>query len=252
MLRSFTPNQRLPVLLAAAVALWALVFLIAALAGFGGRYSLHPDDPSLVPALPRIDLSQARSPLETLDAYAVIGQRPLFNPDRRPVPVSGTAKSDEAPPAPPSLPLDVALTSVVMTKDMKIAIVTDNKSGRSQSVKLGNSLDGDQSGWKLVELASRKAVFEGSQGRSEAELRVFDGTGGQPPTPVAVAPPPQARPPRGSGQPPEQKQEAPEPVAVQQASSGDMTPEQRSEMIRKRIEERRRQMREEAERNNSN
>jgi len=257
MLARFTPSQRLPVLLAATAALWALLFLFAAMAGFGGRYRLHPDDPSLVPPLPRIDLSQAHSPLETLDAYAAIGQRPLFNADRRPAPPPSNGKSDaDSAPPPPAAPLEVALTSVVMTKDVQIAIVTDNKSGRSQSVRLGNSLEGDQSGWKLVELEPRKAVFEGSQGRSEVELRVFDGSGGQPPTPVAAAPSaPPARSPRGAANAPaatEQKQETtPEQPAVQQPIPADMSPEQRSEMIRKRIEERRRQMREEAERNNS-
>lgn len=250
MLRRLPPAQRLPVLLAAVGALWALLFLVAAVAGLGGRFRLHPDDPSQVPALPRIDLSQARSPLETLDAYAQIGQRPLFNPDRRPAPPAdgSNASADAAAPPPPPTPLDVTLTSVVMTGAVKIAIVTDNKSGNSQSVKVGDMLSGDSSDWKLVELAPRKAVFEGPQGRSEADLRVFDGSGGQAPTPTAVAvAPDQSKAQRAAPPPPDPAGNAAPPP---QPEGEQMTPEQRSEMIRKRIEERRRQMREEAERTN--
>ncbi|MEZ5543717.1 MAG: hypothetical protein R3F10_00695 [Lysobacteraceae bacterium] len=252
MLRRFPPAQRLPVLLAAVVALWALLFLISALAGLGGRYRLHPDDASLVPPLPQIDLSQARSPLETLDAYAQIGQRPLFNSDRRPVPpsVDPNATADSEPPPAPE-PLDVTLTSVVMTGAIKIAILTDNRNGTSQSVKVGDMLAGDASSWKLVELAPRKAVFEGPQGRSEADLRVFDGSGGQAPTPTAAAPAPdQGKPQRGAPPPEQQPAAGNAPSPPPQAEGEQMTPEQRSEMIRKRIEERRRQMREEAERAN--
>ncbi len=247
MLRRLPPAQRLPVLLAAVGALWALLFLVAALAGLGGRFRLHPDDPSQVPPLPRIDLSQARSPLETLDAYAQIGQRPLFNPDRRPVPPAdgSNAEAEVAPPAAPT-PLDVTLTSVVMTGAIKIAIVTDNRNGTSQSVKVGDVLSGDSSDWKLVELAPRKAVFEGPQGRSEADLRVFDGSGGQAPTPTAAAAPEQPKGQRAAPPPPEPAGN----TAPPQPEGEQMTPEQRSEMIRKRIEERRRQMREEAERTN--
>ena len=252
MLRRFPPAQRLPVLLAAVAALWALLFLVAALAGLGGRYRLHPDDPSQVPPLPRIDLSQARSPLETLDAYAQIGQRPLFNPDRRPVPpaTDSAAGADSAPPPAPE-PLDVTLTSVVMTGAIKIAILTDNKNGTSQSVKVGDMLAGDASSWKLVELAPRKAVFEGPQGRSESELRVFDGSGGQAPTPTAVAAAPDPGKPQRGAPPPDQQPAAGNAPQPPQPEGEQMTPEQRSEMIRKRIEERRRQMREEADRANS-
>lgn len=231
-----TPNQRLPTYLLAAFAGWCLMVAVAAFAGLGSRYGLHPDDASRVPPLPQVDLTRARSPLEPMDAYAVIGERPLFNADRRPLPppASDTPLPDAAPP--PPAPLDVVLTSVVMSGEFKVAIVLDNKAQRTQSVRLGSSLEGDQAGWKLVELAARKAVFEGPAGRSELDLRVFDGTGGQAPT--ALAAPAVA---------------ATDDAARSEAVSADgeaQTPESRAELIRKRIEERRRQMREEAERAN--
>lgn len=228
-------RQHLPTLLLAAFALWSLMVLVAVYAGLGGRYSLHPDDASRVPALPQIDLSRAQNPLQPLDDYAVVGERPLFNADRRPLPPLPSEAGD-AEQAPVAIPLDIVLTSVIMSGDVKIAIVLDKKANTSQSVRLGSALEGDQAGWTLTELNARTAVFEGPTGRNEVELRVFDGTGGEAPTPVANA----------ASAPAEANAEATAAANPEVAQ----TPEARAELIRRRIEERRRQMREEAERAN--
>lgn len=228
-----TASQRLPTLLLGAFAGWSLLVAVCVYAGLGARYSLHPDDASRVPELPRLDLSRAQNPLGALTEYAQIGERPLFNADRRPIPLPDAPVTENAPP--PAAPLDVTLTSVILSGEVKIAIVQDKKTKKTQSLRVGGSMEGEQSGWKLVELGPRKAVFEGPGGRSEVELRVFDGSGGEAPTPVASATP------------------APEAVVDPNAAAAAaeaQTPESRAELIRKRIEERRRQMREEAERAN--
>ena len=80
--------------------------------------------------------------------------------------------------------------------------------GEGLRVKLGESPAGFP-GWRLTELAPRRAVFDGPEGRRELELRVFDGAGGQPPTvitgtgtvPPAAAPMPGARPTGGNSAP---------------------------------------------------
>lgn len=242
-----TTSQRLPALLMAVTALWALIFAIAGFAGLAGRYRLHPDDPSRVPALAALDLSQARSPLKSVEAYADIGERPLFNPDRRPLPPEDELQADNAgeEKAPvESVPLDVALTSVILTPTIKLAIITDNRDGKSQTVRVGEALEGEQSVWQLKELQPRKAVFAGPDGNASVDLRVFDGSGAQAPTPSQTRA--DARPDglvEADGS--DQAEPPSEPVAGEV-----MTAEQRSEMIRRRIEERRRQMREEAERAN--
>lgn len=242
-----TTSQRLPALLMLVTALWALIFAVAGFAGLAGRYRLHPDDPSRVPPLAALDLSQARSPLKSVETYADIGERPLFNPDRRPLPpedeaLGDGAGQDNAPVE--SVPLDIALTSVILTPTMKLAIITDNRDGKSQTVRVGDALEGEQSVWQLKELGPRKAVFAGPDGNASVDLRVFDGAGGQAPTPS------QARTDgRSSGSVEPDASEQIEPAAEPVAGEA-MTAEQRSEMIRRRIEERRRQMREEAERAN--
>jgi len=224
-----------------AVTAWSALFALAGVLGLGGRYGLLPDDPSLVGELPQINLEQAVSSLEGAGTYAAIGDRPLFNFDRRPLPpvVPPDAVVDGGTPT-PAPPPEFILTSVIKSGDKQIAIVQHTPSGKSQTVAVGAALQAELAGWTLIELAPRGAVFEGGGGRKSFELRVFDGTGGQPPTPIDVAPAQAAAPQDGAapvvgadGQP-------------QQAAAD--TPEARAEMIRRRIEERRRQMREEAER----
>jgi general secretion pathway protein N len=242
-------RQRLSTLLLAAFAGWSLLVLIVVQTGLGARYALHPDDASRVPELPRLDLSRAQTPIGALTDYAQVGERPLFNADRRPIPPPAPAGGAAAE-APAAAPLDVVLTSVVMSGDMRIAIVLDKKTSKTQSVKLGDSLAGEQSGWKLVELAPRKAVFEGPTGRSDAELRVYDGTGGEAPTAAASVQPEAPQPAEGT---PAVNPQAAAAAAASAAATGQaqpQTPEARAELIRRRIEERRRQMREEAERAN--
>ncbi len=250
-----TSSQRLPALLMAVVALWALIFAVAALGGLGGRYGVHPDDPSRVPPLPALDLSQARSLLQPVETYADIGERPLFNADRRPLPPDEEPAGDAAPdePPPPPSPLDIAVTSIIMTPQVKLAIVTDNRSGKSQSLKVGDVLDGEQSGWRLTELEPRKAVFAGPGGSSAVDLRVFDGAGGQAPTPAPVVQAQGGEAPHEDGAPvqPAQNVAGQGAIPAEAGKADAMTPEARAEMIRRRIEERRRQMREEAERANN-
>jgi len=220
----------------AAIAAWGGLFALSAATGLGGRYNTLPEDPSLVPQLPQVNLEQAVSALEGAGTYAGIGDRPLFNYDRRPLPPLNQPTGEGTVTQPVETTLDVVLTSVIKTADRQIAIVQHTPTGNSQSVLIGAALSGDLAGWSLVELQSRAAVFEGPSGRKSVELRVFDGTGGQPPTPVDV--PQEAV---GAAQVAGADAEQAQPAAVD-------SPEARAELIRRRIEERRRQMREEAER----
>jgi general secretion pathway protein N len=219
-----------------ALTAWSGLFALAAVTGLGGRYNTLPDDPALVPELPQVNLEQAVSKLEGQGAYAAIGDRPLFNYDRRPLPPLQTVEGAGTPQVPPQTDFEGVLTGVIKSGDKQIAIIQHKSSGNSQSVPVGGGLVAELAGWTLLELQPRGAIVEGPGGRKSVELRVFDGTGGQPPTPVDVPPQAQAvtaQPVGADGQP---------------AQGAAETPEARAEMIRRRIEERRRQMREEAER----
>lgn len=220
-------RQQVMRLLALVFCGWSLLVLVVAYSGLGGRYGLYPDaPPDAIPEAPKVKAGGSR--LDDFPAYAVISDRPLFNDSRRPI----EAQAAAAPPPPVAAPLNAQLTSVIITEAGQWAIVRDLTSNKAYTVKAGQSLGGELAAWKLAELQPRGAVFEGPGGRSSLELRVFDGKGGEAPTPVAAPAASQAG----------VVQESPETAGRAE------TPEERAEQIRQRIEERRRQMREEAER----
>lgn len=238
-----TPTRRIGILLSSLVTVLGSLG-VAQRFGVGEGYRLLP---ARSPAAQRDVLAQLDHEPFKLDSwgeYASVLEHPLFNEDRQPTPVEPTAASGaDAEPSVP--PINVTLTSIIMTPVLKLAIVRDKASGKSQVVKLGTLLDGEQSGWKLVEVNPRMAVFEGQGiGRQNLELDVSDkGPSGaaapaaaKPPGPQSVA---EAAFGVATGQPA---------VAEPQASPAAGGAQDRAEEIRKRIEERRKQLREEAER----
>lgn len=242
----------------AAVAGWAVLVWLLALAGMGRHASALDVDPSQLPPLPQSRPSAA-APAGPLSQFDQIAARPLFSDDRRPKPFSlqGDGAADAAK------AFDFVLSSVLITPQLKLAILQSPDRSKSLRVKLGESPE-SQSSWRLTELTPRGAVFEGPEGRRAMELRTFDGTGGEPPTAIAqpgaapvgqsVRPQPQPQPqppPRAAAAAPTNGAERPGPqgpaVVADPASNAQQqqqqTSEQQMEAIRKRIEARRAQLR---------
>jgi len=165
-------------LLAGAFAAWSLGLLLLALLGLGGRVGPHPPDLALAPALPE-PLAVAESPrLGPLADYRAVGERPLFHPDRRPLPVMAVAAEAETP-------FEGELSSVLLTDRLQMAIFSEQGGALSRRVRLGESIPG--TAWRLAALEPRRAVLEGPAGRRVLELRVFDGKGGAAPTALGLA-----------------------------------------------------------------
>jgi general secretion pathway protein N len=231
--------------LLAATCLWALVLLVLAFTGLGGRVPPLADNPALARPVPQARLEAVATRLGPATDYTEVGERPLLVPDRRPkaAAASGEASSD----------LDVALTSVLITPRLQMAILTDNQGGASRRVKVGDVVPGTS--WRLVSVEPRRAVVEGPSGQRVLMLRTYTG-GGTPPggTPPGAAAttmnpetvPPPAPVPAPEGGPAVAEAPAP-PGAVPPAAPTDtLTQEQQIEAIRRRIEARRAQMRAEA------
>jgi len=226
-----------------AVAGWALAAWVLALAGMGGRVVPLADDPSLLQSLPK----PGKAPPERLGPYgqyAEISVRPLFSPDRRPQ-LFSLGGDDES-----SNDFDYILSGVLLVPQVKLAMVQPSDGGDPERVKLGDSVQAAPA-WRLVALNPRSAVFEGPGGQKTLELRVFDGTGGEPPssndTPDAQdgnatpVPPPAAAVTRapGAGIAGGQGMQKTDATPAPQTDNT----EQQMEALRKRIEQRRAQLR---------
>ncbi|MCJ0825661.1 general secretion pathway protein GspN [Luteimonas sp. 50] len=235
--------------LLATVAGWALLAWVLALAGMGGRAALLADDPGLLQPLPQPRPSPPER-LGPLAQYAEIGARPLFAEDRRPHPFSlqsGDGEEAEVD------AFDYVLTSVLITPQLHMAIVQPSQGGDSVRIKLGEAAE-DIPAWRLVELNARSAVFEGPEGRKALDLRTFDGVGGASPTEVrepgdradagdANAPGRRPSPPVAAAEADDATEASPAPAANTPEPTAT---EKQMDAIRKRIEARRAQLRQEA------
>ncbi|MGH8029951.1 MAG: type II secretion system protein XpsN [Arenimonas sp.] len=223
----------------AATCAWAVMVLVLAITGLGGRVELLPDDPAGVAALPVVNLAPVKPRLGQASEYVEVGDRPLLIADRRPVAVGPVAGEGTAE-------IDVALTSVLITPRLKMAILTDNQGGIARRVRLGDVVPGTS--WRLAQVEPRRAVLEGPSGQKTLELRVFNGLGGEPSAPSVVneeAPPP----PPGPAEPVVDSNAGPAVMPTPAPSptpADNLTQEQQIEAIRRRIEARRAQMRAEA------
>lgn len=250
--------------LLATVAGWALLSWVLALAGMGRSVAELDEDPTLIKPLPQLGKS-APDTLGPLAKYSEIAARPLFVDDRRPKPffMQGKGEGENQAAA-----FDYLLTSVLITPQLSMAFLQPADGSESVRVKLGEVPESHPA-WRLTSLEPRRAVFEGPEGRRELDLRVFNGQGGEPPTQVAgpapgsvpgaaaqpgrPMPPPQPAPqPQPQPQPPNRSVSQvppPQPVKPAEAAQADannaapLTEQAQMEAIRKRIEARRAQLR---------
>jgi len=205
-------------------------FVLTALlqyAGVGRGYRWAADDPASAPSLPGSAVDEKPLKLPPENAFADVDAHPLFNEDRKPTPIDASEGSDESG---PQSPLNITLTGIVSTSSVKIAMVQDKARNQSVALKVGMPLEGDQASWTLVEVKPRSVVFKSAANeRTEVELET---SVVQPPKP---AQPRSARSSAGAGN------------ARGGTSAGKDDKRTDSGDLAKRIEERRRQMREDAE-----
>lgn len=216
------------------------VLLLLALAlqfGLGRGYRWDaPDDETAQPVTAdTIDRQPFKLP--PASAYDDTLQHPLFNEDRQPTPEF----TEPPPPPPPAAQLNVALTGVIITPQVHIALLHDNAKNDQMSIREGSPLPGDLGGWTLTRVKPRSAMFKEASGDEvEVELStaVASQKPGAPPRPGGAAP-------AAPGQPTNPPVFGPKPPAPAAAKPADTA---QAEQMQRRIEERRKQMREEAER----
>ena len=223
-----------------------VLLLLIQLASFGRGYGWLVDSQGVQKLdVGNIDRTPFNLPAES--TYSAVAARPLFNDDRQPTPFDAVA---DATPAAPPVPLNISLTGVIVTPKLRVAMIQDKARNQPQALRVGMPLEGEQSQWTLVEVKERSAVFENpASERNTVELETS-----AVPLPAAAAAPPiqQPQPPQrtikpGQPQPIGQPQIAGQPDQHAANAAGEQGTANANEDLVKRIEERRRQMREEAE-----
>ncbi|MBQ4854995.1 general secretion pathway protein GspN [Rhodanobacter sp. B2A1Ga4] len=148
-------NQRqlTPVLALLAVLLGAVLLLLLGGIGRGVRWDAPRPPAPLPPAARQADLPQP----VPLQQYALVWQRPLFSPDRKPTARAGGGNLG-----------DLELTGIILTPGLRMALLHDRNGDKQVRLREGEALpDGSV---RLVELRPRSALFDSSAGRTELKL----------------------------------------------------------------------------------
>lgn len=200
-------------------------------AGVGRGYGWAADDPSSEPALPGGAADEKPLKLPPQNAFAEVQMHPIFNEDRKPTPLDASEGEDSAV---PQSPLNITLTGIVSTSSVKIAMVQDKARNQSVALKVGMPLEGDQASWTLVEVKPRSVVFRSAANeKTEVELETSVAQPQRAPLPRSARTGTPANTARGTA-----AKDNKDTKDNRKADSGDLA---------KRIEDRRRQMREDAE-----
>ena len=208
-----------------------VLFVLAVAMQFGLGRGYHWNDTELNAGENASGSAIDRDPfqLPPQSDFAAISQRPLFNDDRKPVKDEATDSTPETPPS----PLNISLTGTLLVgkPESRMAMVRENGKAQTIALREGMPLPGDQGGWTLSQVKSRSAIFKSTSGEEvEVELAMVNaGQNAGPQARIAGAAAAAGKPAHTPGQPPA-------PVAAQ------------GDELQRRIEERRKQMREAAER----
>ncbi len=199
--------------------------------------------------------------------YVVITDRPLFDDTRRPVERIETGVEEDVCPdgvstppecgQPPVVELDVTVKGIVITPSMKVAMITDNQTQETMRIKEGMPLEGNLGAWSVASIEPRRLTFSSEDGSdADMELEVHKkamapGKAPPPRTPVNLSRNAQAQ-----NQPVQAASEPANSSLVQVTESTQQAdPEDdaeaaaraaRAEEIRRRVAERRAQLRQEA------
>ena len=124
-----------------------------------------------------------------------INDRPMFSLDRKPF-IAEVAEIENPDEELPVSELKAQLTGVVITPEQSYAMILDTLTNQRETYKVGMPLEGEQGGWTLDSIQSRKVVFVSDDNKTEElELAVFSdsmkaGSGGKtkakPVTPQAL------------------------------------------------------------------
>ncbi|TVQ42246.1 MAG: hypothetical protein EA370_00390 [Wenzhouxiangella sp.] len=217
-----------------------------------GRANIDRISPSGEVAIDASAVDAPETGLEQFDSYRAITDRPVFFADRRLPVVEVLEESEEDEPPPQEIveegtidDLRAVVAGIVITPDMRLAMVRDEAANKTVMLREGMSLDGDQAAWRLERIQPRMVSFVSVDGReSDLELKVNTagltaGSPGQIRTPAS----------RRSAPEPHEGEEQPEAeVDADAVSPADADARARAEEVRRRVAERRAELRAEAER----
>jgi len=150
-------NQRrlTPLLVLLAVLLGAALLALLSGVGRGVRWGEARPAGALPPPVNPANLPQP----QPLQQFALVWEKPLFNPDRKPLARAAEGGSSIG---------DLELTGIILTPGLRMALLHDRNSDREWRLHEGEALPDGRV--RLVQVQPRSALFDAASGRTELKL----------------------------------------------------------------------------------
>lgn len=211
-----------------------------------GRVDVEQIEPAGNTEVEHVQADVPETGLTEFDQYTTIMERPVFFSNRQ-LPVVEVAgddedsESEEIEEVEEISDLKAAVAGIVITPEMKLAMVSDETAGKTVVLREGMSLEGEQAAWKLESILPRAVSFVSVDGR-ETQLELQVNTKG-----LTVDTPAPSRRRQAQAESEEAEAQPGEPEAGEESRASEEA-RARAEEIRQRVAERRAQLRAEAER----
>lgn len=162
----------------------ALVFflLLSSVQMFGWGQGIDPvelteDSSTTLPNMPKATkLTEENSDEDKKLIMDLIQTRPMFSTTREQFVEALTEVDGIGEESEPVSELKVQLTGVVITPEQSYAMILDTITNQRETYKVGMPLEGEQGGWTLDSIQSRKVVFVSDDDKTEElELQVYSG-----------------------------------------------------------------------------
>ena len=164
-------RKKLTAALGISCAVMMLFLLLQRQLGLGSAYSTLPDVATPVELAMEAPQSEFKPDMASEMTFLEINDRALFTQTR-------TAPPKFVPPPPPpgaelpKVPLTAQLTGVVITPTRKVALLRSAGGDQTFRLREGMPFPGELAGWRVTQINARSVVFDGGAAQGQVELKL--------------------------------------------------------------------------------
>ncbi len=164
-------RRKLTVVLAASCAAMMLFLLLQRQLGWGANFTTLPEGASPPESSPELPQSEFNADMASELTYLEINDRSLFTQTRT-APTKAVATAEVVKPAIPPVPLTAQLTGVVITPTRKVALLRNAGGDQTYRLREGMPFPGELAGWRVTQISARSVVFDGGADQGQVELKL--------------------------------------------------------------------------------
>ena len=164
-------RKKLTVALGVSCAVMMLFLLLQRQLGLGSTYTTLPDSAGPVELAVEAPQSEFKPDFPSELTFLEINDRSLFTQTRT-APAKAAPAVAEAAADIPKVPLTAQLTGVVITPTRKVALLRSAGGDQTYRLREGMPFPGELAGWRVTQINARSVIFDGGANQGQVELKL--------------------------------------------------------------------------------